>query len=124
MSTTYRAALGAGEHDFCLTVEAVGQLEAATKCGICMLTDRIIHRRWSQSELIEVLKLALVTAGTPPADAAILVNAHLHPLTNSWAIAVELLTRLWSGEAGSEGSDTGEHENTRPEPPQAESEGI
>ncbi|WP_316394929.1 gene transfer agent family protein [Bradyrhizobium sp. 33ap4] len=98
MTAPYTTFFADGEHTFQLTPKLITELE--TKCGpIGALFNRVNHRAFSQSDLSETIRIALVGGGMAPKRAAELVAAYVdgRPIAESYPIASKILERVWFG---------------------------
>jgi hypothetical protein len=97
--TPHVAFFGDGDHSFCLTAALVIELERKTGSGIGALCTRIFNRQFTQSDLQETIRCALVGAGTDPKRAAELIAAYAvdRPISEIYPIAVAVLEALWLG---------------------------
>ena len=98
---THRAFFGDGEHDFLLTPEMIVELERKTGSGIGGLCRRLFAGDFKHGDLIEVVRLGLIGAGTSPLNADALVSAYAinRPLSEIFPLSVAILNRLWFGDA-------------------------
>ncbi|MCA6124557.1 gene transfer agent family protein [Bradyrhizobium sp. WSM 1704] len=98
MIAPYTTFFGDAEHAFQLTPTLMIELEA--KCGpIGGLFNRVNYRQFSQADLSETIRLALIGGGTAPKRAAELVAAYVadRPMVETYPIAVKILERVWFG---------------------------
>ncbi|MGY3575277.1 gene transfer agent family protein [Bradyrhizobium sp. USDA 4504] len=96
--TPYSAFFGDAEHTFQLTPKLLPELEA--KCGpIGALFNRVNYRQFSQADLSETIRLALIGGGTAPKRAAELVAAYVadRPIAETYPIAARILERVFFG---------------------------
>ena len=90
--------LGDAKYSFALTATLVLELE--TKCGaIGALANRIFSRNFGQSDLHEVIRLALIGGGTSSKRAAEIIAAYVadRPLVETYPIAANIIERVWFG---------------------------
>ncbi|WP_375763073.1 gene transfer agent family protein [Bradyrhizobium sp. Pha-3] len=96
--TPYSTFFGDAEHTFQLTPALITELEA--KCGpIGALFHRVNYKQFSQSDLSETIRLALIGGGTAPKRAAELIAAYVadRPIAETLPLAVKILERVWFG---------------------------
>lgn len=98
---------GDGEHSFMLGPDEIGELERVTGAGIGLLSQRVVGRAFSHSDVLHLLRLALIGGGSTPETAHRLVEAYAarRPLNEYLAVAVETLGVLWDGVPEIEGTD-------------------
>ena len=98
---THHVFFGDGEHDFLLTPEMIVELERKTGSGIGSLCRRLFAGDFRHADLIEVIRLSLIGAGTSPKDANSLVTAYAvnRPLSEIYPLVVSILETLWFGNA-------------------------
>lgn len=92
------AFLGDQEYALKLTPELVRELE--TKCGpIGALCNRVFARAFTQADLAETIRLALVGGGTSPKRAHELIAAYVdgRPLIETYELAAKILERTLFG---------------------------
>ncbi|QOZ26174.1 gene transfer agent family protein [Bradyrhizobium sp. CCBAU 51753] len=98
MRTPYVTFFGDGEQTFQLTPALIAELEA--KCGpIGALFNRLNYRQFSQVDLSETIRLALIGGGTAPKRAAELIATYVadRPISETYPIAAKILERVWFG---------------------------
>jgi hypothetical protein len=96
--TPYTTFFGDGEHAFKLTPELIRELE--TKCGpIGALSNRLFARAFSQADLSEIIRLALVGGGVSPKRAHELIVAYVdgRPLIETYELAAKIIERTLFG---------------------------
>lgn len=96
---TYTAFFGDAEHSFKLTPAGIKELEAKCNAGIGLIASRVFAKQFSQSEITETIRLALIGAGTAPKRAAEMVAAYVadRPIAETYPITVKILERVWFG---------------------------
>ena len=101
MSEPYRQFLGDAEYDFILTPELVIELERKVGAGIGLISHRFYNAGFSLSELMEIIRLALIGGGLDPKDASALVSAYAarQSVRQLYATALPVLDLLMLGEA-------------------------
>jgi hypothetical protein len=98
--TSHTAFFGDRERTFRLTPPMIVELERVTGAGIGSLCARVFSgAEFKHAELHETIRLALIGAGTDPAEAAALVNAYVidRPLAEVFPLTLAILNALWSG---------------------------
>lgn len=90
---------GDQERAFALTDDMVLELEAKTETGIGALFNRLIAKTFKLADLIEVIRLGLIGAGTTPQEADRLVNSYARnrPIAEVLPIATTVLAARWLG---------------------------
>lgn len=96
---SYTAFFGDGEHTFHLTKPMIHELEK--QCGpIGALSNRMFARSFSQTDLSETIRLALIGGGgTTPKRAHELIVAYVdgRPLAETFELAAKILERTLFG---------------------------
>jgi len=95
-----RAFFGDQEYHFRFTPALIEELEKKCGCGIATLINhRVFSRAFSQSDITETIRLALIGGGTAPKRAAELVAAYAagRPLHETYELAAKILERVWLG---------------------------
>ncbi|TAY66501.1 gene transfer agent family protein [Rhizobium leguminosarum] len=98
--TEHRAFFGDGEHTFAFpTRELIEELEHKTGQPIGALFRRFQNHDFSFSDLTEIIRLGLIGGGASPADADRLVKVYSigRPLTESFLVALGIITALFLG---------------------------
>ncbi|TAU48184.1 gene transfer agent family protein [Rhizobium ruizarguesonis] len=98
--TEHRAFFGDGEKTFAFpTRELIEELEHKTGQPIGALFRRFQSHDFSFSDLTEVIRLGLIGGGASPADADRLVSVYSinRPLTESFLVALGIITTLFLG---------------------------
>ncbi|SRR6266404_4626617 len=87
---------GDAEYQFKLTPALVVELESKCGVGIGALCSRVFARQFTQSDITETLRLALIGGGTAPKRAAELIatDAADRPLSEIYPLAAKTLERL------------------------------
>jgi hypothetical protein len=82
-----------------LTPVQIVELERLSACGIGALCRRLFAGDFNHADVVETIRLSLIGGGTSPKEAAALVAAYIAPapLAENYALAVEILDRLWHG---------------------------
>lgn len=99
MTIKHRAFFGDGEHDFALTDPMIAELERLTGTGIGALYLRAVGSQYHLSDLVEIIRLGLIGAGSTPQDALRLVETYAtnRPLDEVFPLALSVLDARWSG---------------------------
>lgn len=99
MTSSFRAFLGDGDHNFALLPAQVAELERATGIGIGVLFQRVVARAFHMRDIVDVIRLGLVGGGTAPNKAHDLVADYVtsRPLAETVPLAVAILEHLWFG---------------------------
>jgi hypothetical protein len=95
---SHTAFFGDGEYTFGLTTALIDELEK--KCGpLGMVCERVFRRQFTQADIAETIRLALIGGGTAPKRAAELIAAYVadRPLAETWPLASKILERRWFG---------------------------
>ncbi|RQH14924.1 gene transfer agent family protein [Bradyrhizobium sp. RP6] len=95
---SYTAFFGDGGHTFRLMPPQIRELE--TKCGpIGALSNRMFAHSFSQADLTETIRLALIGGGTTPKRAHELIVAYVddRPLAETYELAAKILERTLFG---------------------------
>ncbi|MGG7577338.1 gene transfer agent family protein [Rhizobium sp. Nf11,1] len=106
--TEHRAFFGDSEKIFAFpTRELIEELEQKTGQPIGGLFRRFQNHEFSFSDLTEVIRLGLVGGGASPADADRLVKVYsiARPLTESFLVALGIVTALFLGAEESSDDD-------------------
>lgn len=95
----HRAFFGDAEYSFCLTDPMVIELEASTGTAIGVLFQRLVAQSFRLSDLIEIIRLGLIGAGTAPVVAERLVSTYAkdRPLAEILPLALDVITARWLG---------------------------
>jgi hypothetical protein len=96
---SHTAFFGDGDYTFRLTPALILELEQ--KCGaIGAICHRMFSRQFSQADVSETIRLALIGDGITPKRAAELVATYVagRPFAETYPIAAKTLERLWFGE--------------------------
>lgn len=90
---TVRGFLGDRERDFTLTSPMLAELERKTGFGILELFGRIGRQAFTAAELTEIIRFALVGAGTEPVEAQRLVGLYVEdrPIMETVSLAFAIL---------------------------------
>ena len=102
----HKAFFGDRERDFVLTPHLIPELERLTGKGIGALVEGV--RRASFAEITATIRLALIGGGAPPQEADALVKNYVpaRPLGEAHLLALDILTDLWTGQAGEDAACT------------------
>lgn len=95
---SYTAFFGDGEHTFRLTKSMIHELEKL--CGpIGALSNRMFARSFSQADVTETIRLALIGGDTTPKRAHELMVAYVdgRPLIETYELAAKILERVLFG---------------------------
>lgn len=108
------AYFGDGEKTFALTMPMIAELERKAGVGIGALYQRLMSAQFFIADLIEVIRLGLIGAGTSPADAQRLVDTYAtdRPVMEIVPLALDIVEARWSGEAVTEAQDDAEQESS------------
>ena len=91
---------GDADHSFTLTGPMILELERSSSVGIGGLYQRLRRHEFTLAIITETIRLALIGGGTAPQRAAELVATYAAPaapLGESYVLAVDILTDLWTG---------------------------
>ena len=94
-----REFFGDAERDFTLTPDLITELERKTGVGIGALCMKVFNGNFTLAEITETIRLGMIGGGTQPAEADALTKTYIvtPSLTQSHALAVTILDRLYSG---------------------------
>ena len=97
--TPYTAFLGDAEYPFKLTPAGVKELESKCNAGLGLICSRVFARHFTQADIAETIRLALIGGDTAPKRAAELVALYVadRPLSETYPIAAKILERVWFG---------------------------
>ena len=95
----HRAHFGDGEHDFRLTGPMILELERKCGSGIAALCTRLFNRSFSDTDLHETLRCALIGGGTDPKRAGELIATYSvgRPYSETYPIAEAIAELVWFG---------------------------
>lgn len=95
------AYFGDGEKTFALTMPMIAELERKAGVGIGAFYQRLMSAQFFIADLIEIIRLGLIGAGTSPADAQRFVETYAtdRPVMEIVPLALDILEARWSGEA-------------------------
>lgn len=95
----YIAFFGDGEHSFRLTAPLIRELENKCGSGIGAIAQRAFARAFTQTEITETVRLALIGGGTTPKRAHELIAAYVEgrPLIERYELAAKILERTLCG---------------------------
>lgn len=101
---THRAFFGDREYDFLLTPPLVRELERQCGTGIMTIFRRVAGNEFKLDDLLEIVRLALIGAGTPAEIAAALVAAYTPsmPLMELHGLALPILNTFMFGKVASD----------------------
>ena len=90
---------GDAEHTFQLTAPLIQELEKSCGAGIGALSHRVFARQFTQADITETIRLALIGGGTTPKRAAELIAAYAadRPISETHPLAAKILERVWFG---------------------------
>ncbi len=96
---THQAFFGDAEREFCLTDDAILELERVSNTGIGALYLRAVALQFTVSDVAETIRLALIGGGASPAAAARLVNTYARnrPMSETFPLALDILDARWNG---------------------------
>lgn len=99
MTITHRAFFGDGERSFTLTDPMITELERLTGTGIGGLFLRLTRSDFRLGDLVEIIRLGLIGAGTTPEDAARLVETYARhrPIGEILPLALDVIDARWNG---------------------------
>lgn len=99
MTITHRAFFGDAERSFTLTDPMIAELERLTGTGIGGLFLRLTRSDFRLGDLVEIIRLGLIGAGTAPEDAARLVETYARhrPIAEILPLALDVLDARWNG---------------------------
>ncbi len=88
------------EHKFALNAPQITELQIKCDGTIGTICHRVFHKHFSQSDIAETIRLALIGGGEHPKRAADLVALYVtdRPFTETLPIADAVLQSLWFGE--------------------------
>ncbi|MBN8977869.1 MAG: gene transfer agent family protein [Rhizobiales bacterium] len=91
---------GDGDHDFALNLAEIKELQIQCNATIGTICNRVFVKHFSQSDIAETIRLALIGAGEHPKRAADLVALYVtgRPFTETYPIANTILETVWFGE--------------------------
>lgn len=93
------AFFGDAEHSFRLTAPMVIELERKTGAGIGALCTRVFAKQFSQSDLQETIRCALIGGGMDPKRAAEMIAAYAvdRPIMEIYSLAVAVVEAAFFG---------------------------
>jgi hypothetical protein len=96
---SHTAFFGDGPHTFTLSDDMVTELERVTGTGIGALYLRTVSNAFNMADLVQIIRLGLIGAGTAPQDAMRLVDTYARnrPLAETFPLALDILDARWSG---------------------------
>lgn len=102
MTITHRGFFGDGERSFTLTDPMITEVERLTGTGIGGLFLRLTRNDFRLGDLVEIIRLGLIGAGTTPEDAARLVETYARhrPIGAILPLALDVLDARWNGTEG------------------------
>ncbi|KIZ43095.1 MULTISPECIES: gene transfer agent family protein [Rhodopseudomonas] len=100
MTAPHRAFFGDAEYEFRITASLISELERKTNAGIGTLCSRIFARQFTQADINETIRLALIGGGVAPERAASLIASYAvdRSLSETYPLAVAILDALWFGQ--------------------------
>lgn len=101
----HTAFLGDGNYTFALTDTAITELERLTDTGIGALYTRAIRMEFKLTDLVEIIRLALIGGGESPQEAMQLTDTYARnrPMSETYPLALDILDARW-GETADEGA--------------------
>jgi hypothetical protein len=98
---THRQFFGDKERAFTLTHVEIAELERVLNAGIGTICLRLMASQFFHNDLVQIIRLGLVGAGTNPEEAAALVAAYgaSRPIEEIHPLALAIVERLWFGKA-------------------------
>ena len=105
--TPHTAFFGDAEYAFQLRPALIIELEHKTGAGIGALCSRVFARQFTQSDIQETIRLALIGGGLKPERAAALIASYAvdRPLSETYPVAVAILENVWFGQPNREAVD-------------------
>ena len=102
--TSHQTFFGDAEYSFRLTAPLIIELERATGTGIGALCARLFAKQFSQTDITETIRLALIGGGTDPKRAVQIIASYAvdRPLSEIYPLAVAILDDLWFGQPNHE----------------------
>lgn len=99
MTTSVNLFFGDKERTFKLTPKLIPELERIGGRGIGTMCKSLFAGDFSQVDIRETIRLALIGGGADPKDAATLVTVYADdaPLSQTYPLAVSILEALWFG---------------------------
>lgn len=96
---SHTAYFGDGVRAFTLTDTIIEELQHKTGLGIGALFLRMSSSQFRVADIVEVIRLGLVGAGTAPVEAQRLVDAYAkdRPFDETFPLALDILDARWSG---------------------------
>lgn len=104
---SHSAYFGDGEKTFTLTSQMIDELQRKTGAGIGALYARFMRQDFHFADMVEIIRTALIGAGTSPADAQTLVDTYAkpRPIMEVFPLAFDILDARWNGKAEAQGGD-------------------
>lgn len=98
-ASSYSAFFGDAEYTFRLTAALRLELESKCGAGIGAICNRVFHRAFTQADIAETIRLALIGGGLDPKRAAALIATYVtdRPLSETYPLTVKILERVWFG---------------------------
>jgi hypothetical protein len=92
-STTVKFEWADGEHEFCLPLGQLRDLQKACDAGPRVIFDRLASGRWLVDDIYETIRLGLIGGGMAPLRALGLVNKYVakRPLIENVGAAMQIL---------------------------------
>ena len=96
---SHTAFFGDAEYQFRLTPALITELESKCGAGIGTIAARVFGKHFTQNDIFETIRLALIGGSTTPKRAAELVATYVvdRPFSETWPIADKTLARVWFG---------------------------
>lgn len=96
---SHTAYFGDSVRAFTLTDTIIEELQHKTGLGIGALFLRMSSSQFRVADIIEVIRLGLIGAGTNPQDAQRLVDAYANdrPFDETFPLALDILDARWNG---------------------------
>lgn len=100
----FTAFFGDSEYPFRLAPTAITELESKCGAGVAAIAARVFAKHFSQSDITETIRLALIGGGMAPKRATELVALYVadRPLTETHPLAAKIFERLWCGNPNEE----------------------
>lgn len=90
---------GDGDYKFALNPAEIKELQIQCNATIGTICNRVFVKHFSQSDIAETIRLALIGAGEHPKRASELIGLYVtgRPFTETLPIADAILQSLWFG---------------------------
>jgi hypothetical protein len=100
--TTHSAFFGDAEYQFALTLATIRELEKKCGAGFGLIVQRVNDRTFYADDLIEIIRLGLIGAGTDPKQADRLVETYARQgaIEPVHLLATDIVNTTWFGNNG------------------------